>query len=306
MKKIEKQGQVRTPGKSEDTPGIITIEGMTTEEFRKEQGKFSFGEQLLDYMENIHYCKGEPMGECILGTLVIPDRKHLLGTKRKLGYYMDGARLCLIGDGENTDFIMQTLEGWEIRETMTTTADMLTGYFNLLLQDEALFLQKIEEKLTGIEEELAERIPKDFYQTVIRYRRQLLVLYTYYEQLIDMADVLKDSDNEMLNKKEKQLLNSFQARAERLHSHVEMLREYVLQIRELYQTQLDLRQEQSMNYLAVITSLFLPLNLLVGWYGMNFVHMPELRWQYGYLSVIAVFALILFFEIRFFRKKGLL
>lgn len=37
-----------------------------------------------------------------------------------------------------------------------------------------------------------------------------------------------------------------------------------------------------LNFLTVITFVIMPIQILTGWYGMNFAHMPELKWKYGY------------------------
>ena len=58
-----------------------------------------------------------------------------------------------------------------------------------------------------------------------------------------------------------------------------------------------------MTVLTVITSIFLPLTLIAGWYGMNFANMPELTWRWGYPAVILVSALILIVSLIFFHKK---
>ena len=93
---------------------------------------------------------------------------------------------------------------------------------------------------------------------------------------------------------------------ERLGDHVSLLREYILQIREMYQSQIDIAQNRTMGILTVVTTLFLPLTLLVGWYGMNFTNMPELTWKYGYPAVGVLSIIIIILEIRFFRKRNLL
>ena len=56
----------------------------------------------------------------------------------------------------------------------------------------------------------------------------------------------------------------------------------------------------------MVTTIFLPLTLIVGWYGMNFKYMPELNWKYGYLAVILLSAVIVFFCVRICRKKHFL
>ena len=50
-------------------------------------------------------------------------------------------------------------------------------------------------------------------------------------------------------------------------------------------------------------TIFLPLSLLVGWYGMNFQGMPELSWTYGYPAVIAVSVLLAVGLIVYFKRK---
>lgn len=58
-----------------------------------------------------------------------------------------------------------------------------------------------------------------------------------------------------------------------------------------------------MRAFTVITALFLPLSLIAGWYGMNFTHMPELDWRYGYPAVIVLSALVCVILLVWFRRR---
>ena len=95
-------------------------------------------------------------------------------------------------------------------------------------------------------------------------------------------------------------------RVERLQNHVQLLRENVLQIRELYQSMQDARQNKIMAVITIVTTIFLPLTLITGWYGMNFVYMPELQWRYGYFAVIMISLVIVIAEIIYFKKKKMM
>ena len=69
-----------------------------------------------------------------------------------------------------------------------------------------------------------------------------------------------------------------------------------------------LTQQDKMNsrlqILTVISAVFLPLTLLAGIYGMNFVNMPELQWTYGYLVVIGLMAVIVVAMLYVFYRRG--
>ena len=74
----------------------------------------------------------------------------------------------------------------------------------------------------------------------------------------------------------------------RLREESQLLRESCAQLQSLFQAEIDTRQNRIMQILTIVTTIFLPLTLLVGWYGMNFVGMPELTWKYGYPVVVIV------------------
>jgi magnesium transporter len=67
-----------------------------------------------------------------------------------------------------------------------------------------------------------------------------------------------------------------------------------------------MQQNNNMNYLTIVTTIFLPLTLVTGWYGMNFRYMPELAYKYSYLVIIVLCILIIAGSLWFFKKKRLL
>ena len=90
-------------------------------------------------------------------------------------------------------------------------------------------------------------------------------------------------------------------RIERLSDSVSNLRDYVSQVREAYQAQVDINQNEIMRLFTVITAIFLPLTLIVGWYGMN-LQMPEYKWSFSYPVVITVSLAVALFSIIYFKK----
>ena len=84
------------------------------------------------------------------------------------------------------------------------------------------------------------------------------------------------------------------------------MREYAMQVQDVYQSEISIHQNNIMKLLTVVTTVFLPLTLIAGWYGMNFYNMPELSWEYGYLTVSVISILIVMISLWYFKKKKFL
>ena len=124
-----------------------------------------------------------------------------------------------------------------------------------------------------------------------------------YEQLLDLGQELEENENDFFNEDNTRYFHLFTQRVSRLHDLTASLREYSIQIRDLYQSQLDIKQNRTMALLTIITSIFMPLTLIAGWYGMNFRYMPELEYKWAYPAVIAVSVAIVIVSLIFFKKK---
>lgn len=122
-------------------------------------------------------------------------------------------------------------------------------------------------------------------------------------QLDDMVCEFQENEDGLFSDSEVRMFRMVEKRIGRLNSEAQALREYGLQLRELFQSEIDVRQNRVMKILTIVTTVFLPLTLVTGWYGMNFIHMPELEWEYGYPVVIVVSILIVSVCLWIMKKK---
>ena len=74
--------------------------------------------------------------------------------------------------------------------------------------------------------------------------------------------------------------------------------------RQQYQAGLQHKTNRRLNVLTIVQAVFVPLTLIAGIYGMNFVQMPELGWPYAYQVCLAVMALIAVGELWLFYRHG--
>lgn len=83
----------------------------------------------------------------------------------------------------------------------------------------------------------------------------------------------------------------------------EIYREIVSGLRDTYLSSLSNRLNEVMKVLTVISTIFIPLTFISGVYGMNFEHIPELHWRYGYFLTLAVMALVAGAMLVYFRVR---
>jgi magnesium transporter len=85
---------------------------------------------------------------------------------------------------------------------------------------------------------------------------------------------------------------------------VETYRELATSLTETYMTAMSNRMNEVMKLLTIIGTIFIPLTFLAGVYGMNFRHLPELEWHWGYAAFWGVSAAIAGAMVAWFRRKG--
>lgn len=99
---------------------------------------------------------------------------------------------------------------------------------------------------------------------------------------------MQENENGYFSEDDVQLFGKFSVRAVQLQDETKYLREYSAQVRDAFRNQMEVRRDKKMNILTVVDAMFTPVMVIAGWYGMNFVNMPELQYTYSYPVVICI------------------
>lgn len=174
--------------------------------------------------------------------------------------------------------------------------DVINGYHLVTNQIESEISQLEDEVLADVSEE------KAYSKRILHYRKKLLLRKRNYEQILDVIDYLLDNNNEIYDNLALSRFTILKDRVNRMLSQVISMLEYVTEIREAYQSAVDAKQNKIMSLFTVITSIFLPLTLIAGWYGMN-LKMPEFGYDYAYPIVSLISLFIVGLCIYYFKKK---
>jgi magnesium transporter len=90
----------------------------------------------------------------------------------------------------------------------------------------------------------------------------------------------------------------------RVNDLIESYRDLVTSALEAYLSVQSNRMNEVMKTLTLISTVMLPITFIAGVYGMNFDHMPELHWKYGYAFALGLMAAVTAGTLVFFRRKG--
>jgi len=179
---------------------------------------------------------------------------------------------------------------------------ILSAFLERTILNDAEFLEKIELEISGLENALITSKKRDCVKEIISLRKRLMALKRHYEQYLDLLDELQENENDLFPDHSLRHFKIIDNRVERLYRSVLNLRDYVTQVREAYQAEVDISLNYVMKVFTVITAVFLPLTLIVGWYGMN-LKMPEFQWPFAYPMVIVICIAVVIFCLVYFKRN---
>lgn len=181
---------------------------------------------------------------------------------------------------------------------------LIFGYLERFINRDYSLLVDIEAEISAHEDRINEHeLEKDFNHKITDIRKRLLLLDNYYQQFVAIGEELEENTTDIFSDENIHLFRIFADRANRLSNNTRMLQEYSVHVREAYHARLEYDLNRIMKIFTVVTTIFLPLTLIVGWYGMNFTTMPEITWKYGYLYVILLSVIVAIICLIFFRRK---
>lgn len=276
--------------------------------FNKEEWVTAMDQIGFDYDWDICYSKiscskAEYQTSYLTGTFCIPKILDKEGKRHEILYFLNKKFFVAIDDDGYVEKLIQNIQKGKNHQAECMER-FLYNFISQILSYGSDILETYEQVMIKMEEQVMLRSLNSFNARLMPLRKNLLELHCYYEQMENVIKELKENENDYFVKEFLRYFRNLEDRAERMEKKTSKLLEQSKQIRDVYQTQMEVHQNQTMQFLTIVSTIFSPLTLLTGWYGMNFVHMPEL--EYGYPYVILAAAAIIIICILFFKKKKML
>ena len=253
-------------------PYVVIV---TKEEWPRCRDQFDMGIEL-DPVSDAHMTKAEVNYDSLTGTFSIPERRDPSVQGETFAFALDEKGVVFIDDTGTAERIIRNVQRSK-RWRTPSLGRFLYDFLDDIVKGDLRMLEKI--------------------------RSDIRRLLTHYDQLIDLAQELEENENGFFDQDVLRYFRLYLSRLDRLYNTAASIRDYTMQIGDLYKAHLELRQNHIMTILTVVTTIFMPLTLITGWYGMNFRYMPELETEWGYPLVFGTCILIITGSLIFFKKK---
>ncbi|MCI8769564.1 MAG: cobalt transporter [Lachnospiraceae bacterium] len=257
--------------------------------------------RLWHEVDSLHYCKMESHPDFLFGTICVPAKQK---RERETGFamYIQKERVVLLDrDGKIADQVGRLSR--DKRKKEYSMERFVYDFLQSFLVDDLLFMEKMEQEIAGIEEDVLKGRTGEYSYRMLQMKKLIARFYHYYSQLTEIGQEILENQQKFFDEEELNMFRRYSDRVFRLSEEAKLLREYSMQVQEVYQSEIGIRQNDVMKMLTIVTTIFLPLSLIAGWYGMNFSHMPELSWKYSYPAVIGISAAVVVISLIIFKKK---
>lgn len=172
---------------------------------------------------------------------------------------------------------------------------IVDGYFSVL--------EMLGERIVDLEEELTLTPERSTLHLINELKKEIIFLRKAVWPLRESIAFLERGDSPLIHDSSRVYFRDVYDHTIQVIDTVETYRDLLSGMLDLYLSSISNRTNEVMKFLTVIGTIFMPLTFLVGVYGMNFKHMPELEWHNGYFALWGVMIVISLLMVAYFKKR---
>ena len=216
----------------------------------------------------------------------------------------------------NTDFIITVRHGdgelSSVRERVEHQPKRLahgTGVVLYAILDHVVdgygdVAQTIDGEIQAVEREVFSAERTNPAEQIYKLEREVLDLYRAVAPLLEAVDEIVEGRFDAIPEELHEYFRDVHDHLRRVTGRVASFRELLSSALQANLTQVSVRQNEDMRKISAWVAIAAVPTMVAGIYGMNFDHMPELHWRYGYFTVIAFIAVVCLALYRRFKRVG--
>ncbi|NMC52861.1 MAG: magnesium/cobalt transporter CorA [Chloroflexi bacterium] len=173
-----------------------------------------------------------------------------------------------------------------------------------LVDDYMPFLDQFDNEIDALEDQVIEKPQQPTLERILALKHNIVTLRRILSPQREILNRLSRDDLQLIKTSNRIYFRDIYDHVVRIQDLSESIRDIVSGTLDTYLSVTSNRLNEVMKALTIVSTIFLPLSFVAGVFGMNFKHMPELNWPWGYPLAWVLFIAITIGMVLFFKRRG--
>ncbi len=186
-----------------------------------------------------------------------------------------------------------------------SNADYLCyAMLDMIVDHYYVVMEKLGERIEELEEKIVRSSNTRALAEINSLRKELIVLKRNVSPVRDLVNGFIRSDSELLEERTTKYFKDIHDHIVQANDLAENYRDMMMNLQDLYLSNVNLKMNEVMKVMAVVTCLLAPATVIGGIFGMNFDRLPYIHNQYGFFIAMGLMVIIPIWMVFAFRKRG--
>jgi magnesium transporter len=221
----------------------------------------------------------------------------VLGSNFVLSFQEDASR-------DVFDLLRQKIKvgGTKVREGKSDY--LFYSLIDLIVDNYFVVMEKLGEKIEDLEEDIVHRADTRTLAKINFLRKEMIFLKRNISPVREMINGILRSETDLIEEKTERYFKDIYDHIVQANELAENYRDMMINLQDLYLSNVNLKMNEVMKVMAVVTCLLAPATVIGGIFGMNFVRIPWLHNPYGFFIAVGLMFIIPLWMVWIFRKRG--
>ncbi|MGL6269386.1 MAG: magnesium/cobalt transporter CorA [Chitinophagaceae bacterium] len=181
---------------------------------------------------------------------------------------------------------------------------LLYAMLDLIVDNYFLVMEKLGEQIEFLEEDVVRRSNTRTLARINQLRKELIILKRNVAPVRDLINSIIRSESELLEDSTTKYYKDVYDHIVQAYDLSENYRDIMMSMQDLYISNVNLKMNEVMKVMAIVTSVLAPATVIGGIFGMNFDFIPYSHHEWGFYFAVALMLLIPMWMLWAFRKRG--
>ncbi len=175
---------------------------------------------------------------------------------------------------------------------------------DMIVDNYFIVMEKLGERIEILEDDIVRKADTKTLSKINMIRKEMIVLKRSVSPVRELINGILRSENDLIEEKTSKYFKDVYDHIVQANELAENYRDMMINLQDLYLSNVNLRMNEVMKVMAVVTCLLAPATVIGGIFGMNFDQIPWLHNEYGFFIAVGIMLIIPVWMITMFKRKG--